>query len=59
MFIFETHLLLSVGDFILGWREKFGDGVINKIGAYLDKDFLYLLVHIGFIARKKVINVTL
>ncbi len=53
MFMFETHLLLSVGDFILGWREKFGDGVINKIGAYLDKDFLYLFTHIGFIARKK------
>jgi len=53
MFMFETHLLLSVGDFIFGWREIFGDSVINKLGALLDKEFLYLLAHIGFIARKK------
>jgi len=52
MFMFETHLLLSVGDFIFGWREMFGDSVINKLGALLDKEFLYLLAHIGFIARK-------
>ena len=58
MFMFETHLLLSVGDFIFGWREIFGDSVINKLGALLDKEFLYLLAHIGFIA-KKVINVTM
>ena len=57
MFMFETHLLLSVGDCILGWREKFGDSVINKIGAFLDSFCIYWLILDSL--RKKVINVTM